>query len=214
MLGHLSEAVEHLPLEEANKHLHSRHRFEIVDNKSELQGATIEQLAEKFSKWVIDEYRSNCNEEDRPSAEELEAADGYSGGTGYNFFLVVDDVCLETMDEDYGPVVKIVQGGLSGPRWEPYSAEEIEEEGPIQEDSMWEGGVTECEFENVGWMYMEVCDYVVVQERLSDAWNWEDQYLRPPQLRIEDGHGYALVPWRRAKRRLNSEGAEEYEETN
>ncbi|KAK5996639.1 hypothetical protein PT974_01976 [Cladobotryum mycophilum] len=189
MLGLLRQGVESIQGQPANQHLFPRHRFEIVDDGGQLEGATMDQLHDKFSKWVVDEYRRNCKESERPSVEEFEADErgnkyGYWGGARYNFFLVVDEVCLESMDQECGPVVKIVQRtGFGG---EGYSAEEIEELGPIQEDS------------NVGWMYMEVDNYVSLLETLSQPGNWEDGYLRPPQLRLQGGFEDAPGSWRRA----------------
>lgn len=201
MLALLDDPVEAVGHQPANKHLHPRHQFEIVNHQNQLDGATMSQLHEKSCEWVVDEYRRNCEEDKRPSVEAFKAdkegeSHGYAGGARYNFFLVVDDVCLESMDQPCGPVVKLVQKAGFGE--DNYTAEEIEELGPKQEDSVWEGGVTESEYENVGWMYIEVSDYVAFQERLCDPGNWEDQYLRPPQLRLQDGFEDAPGSWRRA----------------
>lgn len=92
-------------------------------------------------------------------------------------------------------MVKIVQRAVSGE--EGYSTDEMEELGPIQEDSVWEGGATESDLENVGWMYMEVDDYVSLLESLSQPGDWEDEYLRPPQMRWRDDFEDAPGSWRR-----------------
>ncbi|UNI19586.1 hypothetical protein JDV02_005766 [Purpureocillium takamizusanense] len=205
MLQHLHESVESIQQEPVNQHLYPRHRFEIMDDKSQFDGATISQLRDDFSKWVLQEYRRNCKESERPSVEDSEADEegrthGYSGGARYNFFLVVDDICLESMDQACGAVVKAVQRTWSAERDEGgrYSVEEIQELGPIQDDSVWEGGLTESSLENVGWMYMETTDYVSSLESLSQPGNWEDEYLRPPQLRWQEDFDDAPGSWRRA----------------
>lgn len=96
MLELLQQAVESIQSKPINQHLFPSHRFEIIDDRSQLEGATIDQLHDKFSKWVMEEYRHNCKEDQRPSLEEFEADEqgqkyGYSGGARYNFFLVVDE---------------------------------------------------------------------------------------------------------------------------
>ncbi|KAM3448369.1 hypothetical protein MY3296_007853 [Beauveria thailandica] len=189
MLDELQDPVTSLPYEPApDPELYTRHRFEIMDDQSQFQGAAMQALRDTFSAWVVDEYRANLNEEHRPSVEEINVDMAISlDGARYNFFLVVDDICLESLDQACGPVVKLVQAaGHEGLDYS-LSAEEIQERGPKEEDSEWEGGLTENEFENVGWMYIETSDYAVFQEYLAEPENWEDVYLRPPKLRSLDG---------------------------
>jgi hypothetical protein len=108
--------------------------------------------------------------------------------------LVVDEICLESLDQPCGAVAKFVQRAFQS----DLSAEEIKElGGPREADSEWEDGVTENEFENVGWMYMETTDYVAFQHRLVSPENWEDEYVRPPQLRRSDPFERAPGSWRR-----------------
>lgn len=196
MLDELQDPVDSLPYGPApNPELYPRHRFEIMDDQSQFKGASMEALRDKFSAWVVDEYRANLKEEHRPSVEEFDAAAaGSPAGARYNFFLVVDDICLESLDQACGAVVKLVQAaGHEGPD-HSLSAEEM---GPKEEGSEWEGGFTEDEFENVGWMYMETSDYAVFQEYLAEPSNWEDEYLRPPKLRGLDGFKDVPGSWRK-----------------
>ncbi|KAM3427186.1 hypothetical protein MY4824_009603 [Beauveria thailandica] len=197
MLDELQDPVTSLAYEPApNPELCTRHRFEIMDDQSQFQGAAMQALRDTFSTWVVDEYRANLNEEHRPSVEEINVDMAISlAGARYNFFLVVDDICLESLDQACGPVVKLVQAaGHEGLDYS-LSAEEIQERGPKKEDSEWEGGLTENEFENVGWMYIETSDYAVFQEYLAEPENWEDEYLRPPKLRSLDGFEDAPGSW-------------------
>lgn len=196
MLNELQDPVDSLPYEPApNPELYPRHRFEIMDDQSQFEGATMESLRDKFSTWVVEEYRANLKEEHRPSVEEFNAAmDGSPAGARYNFFLVVDDICLESLDQACGAVVKLVQA--AGHRGS-LSAEEIQEMCPKEEGSEWEGGLTEDEYENVGWMYIETSDYAVFQEYLAEPSNWEDEYLRPPKLRSLDGFEDVPGSWRK-----------------
>ncbi|OAA59259.1 hypothetical protein ISF_06194 [Cordyceps fumosorosea ARSEF 2679] len=199
MLDELQDPVDSLPYEPApNPELYTRHRFEFMDDQSQFQGATMQTLRDKFSAWVVDGYRANLREEYRASVEEIDVDMASSfAGTRYNFFLVVDDICLESLDQACGPVVKLVQApGHEGQDYS-LSVEEIQEMGPKEEDSEWEGGLTESEYENVGWMYMETSDYAVFQEYLAEPSNWEDEYLRPPKLRSQDGFEDAPGSWRK-----------------
>lgn len=203
MLEELNDTIDFLQYGPVpNPELYHRHRFEIMNDRSQFEAATIDSLHEKFSMWVVDEYRANCKEDYRPSVEEFTAdtvgkESGYVGGARYNFFLVVDEICLESLDQECGAVVKVVQRAGHASEGDSYSAEEIQEMGPRQEDSDWEGGVTESEFENVGWMYMETPDYAAVNERLADPGDWEDHYLRLPQLRSLVGFKDTPGSWRR-----------------
>ncbi|KAJ3489563.1 hypothetical protein NLG97_g5971 [Lecanicillium saksenae] len=94
----------------------------------------------------------------------------------------------------YGPVAKIINAremadGVS---------EDLEEEEGAPEDSGWERGVTDNEFENVGWMYMVAENYVIMQDRLNDPTNWEDEYVRPPLTRFIEDFDKAPGFWRRS----------------
>lgn len=108
MLDELQDSIESLQYEPTpNPELYPRHRFKIMDDQTQFKGATIDALRKKFSAWVRDEYRINCKDDQRPSNEELDAdmagTDGnLFGGTRYNFFLVVDEICLESLDQECG----------------------------------------------------------------------------------------------------------------
>ncbi|KAK3186064.1 hypothetical protein K4F52_005288 [Lecanicillium sp. MT-2017a] len=199
VLDELQDPVESLPYEPApNPELYARHRFKIMDDRSQFEGATMGTLRDKFSEWVVGEYRANLQEDHRISVEEFNA-DKFNilAGACYNFFLVVDDICLESLDQACGAVVKLVQATGHEDPDQRLSAEEIQKMGPKDEHSEWEGGLTEGEYENVGWMYIETSDYAVFQEYLAEPSNWEDEYLRPPKLRSLDGFEDTPGSWRK-----------------
>ncbi len=121
------------------------------------------------------EYRANLKQEYRPSVEEFYADTASSpAGARYNFFLVIHDICLESLDQACGAVVELVQAAGHGGLDHGLPAEEIQEMSPKEEEEEWEGGLTEDEYENVGWMYMETSDYAVFQEYLGERSNGED----------------------------------------
>lgn len=62
-------------------------------------------------------------------------------------------------------------------------SEEVEEEGY---DPTWEGGMTNCEFEDVGWVYMDLLNYVLLQGYLYQPQDWVGHYVRPPLMRFKD----------------------------
>ena len=65
------------------------------------------------------------------------------------------------------PVFKLVKRN-----WAPDSEEDETEEDEEDEKFDWEGGETNGEFEDVGWMYVNVCEYIDVQNQLlqKDFW--------------------------------------------
>lgn len=72
MLNEFQDTVDSLLYEPApNPEIHSRHRFKMLDDWSRFKGATIETLRDKFSAWVVDEYRANYKEEHHPSVEQF-----------------------------------------------------------------------------------------------------------------------------------------------
>ena len=87
------------------------------------------------------------------------------------------------MDE---PVFKLVKRN-----WAPDS--EVEED----EKFDWEGGGTNSDHEDVGWMYVDASDYVDVQDQLQGEDFWPELYVRPPLMRWEEDFNRAPGFWRR-----------------
>ncbi|KAK1763087.1 hypothetical protein QBC33DRAFT_550320 [Phialemonium atrogriseum] len=172
----------------------ARHQLVVMNNRLQFDGATTDQVRKHFSKWVVDELRRNWQDQPIPDDQvaKLGADDGmiYSAGTRYNFCLLVDNVCLESLAKMPSPVVKLVEK-----RWVPDVQDLGKEEGE-GDNSGWEGGVTNNEFEDVGWMYMYVHDYVDIQNYLHGD-NWTDNYVRPPLMRFESKFETAPGFWRR-----------------
>ncbi len=172
-----------------------RHRLVVMDDRSRFDGATPDSVRAHFNNWVLEELRRNWRVPPMPDDEvaRVEAASGgidRHSGVRYNFFLLVDDVCLESLDRT-GPVVKLVdkrEGGLDPDWMQGVESEEI---------LAWEGGVTNSEFENVGWMYQYASEYVELQGHLYQSDNWADEYQRPPMMDWDFDFSHAPGYWRR-----------------
>ena len=115
-----------------------------------------------------------------------------SAGTRYNFCLLVDDICLESLEKMCNPVVKLVTKYWTAGEQDLECEEEDEGENPG-----YEGGVSNREFEDVGWMYKNVYEYVDIQNDFHDPWNWADDYIRPPLMGWESEFQSAPGFWRR-----------------
>ncbi|KAL4976407.1 hypothetical protein BDW66DRAFT_134907 [Aspergillus desertorum] len=100
-------------------------------------------------------------------------------GTRYNFCLFVDEICLESLDETpRRPVVKILLKDSEKPTPEDYHSNVYS----LCAKHGYEDGITNDPEEDVGWMYMEVYNYVEWFNRFVEPWNWVDWYRRPPHL--------------------------------
>ncbi|CAH0046878.1 unnamed protein product [Clonostachys solani] len=171
-----------------------RHDLVTMDDRSRFDGAGPDQVRHHFNDWAVDELQRNWSPGTRPpSKDALLNATGNTdyldqSGPRYNFCLFIDDVCLESLDKMAIPVVKLINR-----RW-TQGGERQQKSDADDGNPGWEGGVTNNEFEDVGWMYVHVCDYVDVQSQLEDGDNWADVYVRPPLMRFEtefkDAHGF------------------------
>lgn len=167
--------------------IRARHQLVIMDDRSQFDGATIDQVRSHFRTWSLEELKRNWRHPPMPKAAVAKIKAGFSGedfdaGVRYNFCLVVDDLCLESVERmEYSPVMKLVDK-----RWEPCDPDKLPTTDEIEGDENlgWEGGVTNSEYETVGWMYIKPIDYVEIQDMLHDRDWWYDMYLRPPLTRV------------------------------
>lgn len=175
-----------------------RHELVVMDDRSRFDGAGPDQIRRHFNDWAVDELQRNWSPGSTPPPSKdalLNATDNtdylYQSGPRYNFCLFVDDICLESLDKMAIPVAKLVSR-----RWT--QGGEMQQGGDSDDENPgWEGGVTNNEFEDVGWMYVQVCDYVDVQSQLEQADDWADVYVRPPLMRFETEFEDAPGFWRR-----------------
>ncbi|KAG5939988.1 hypothetical protein E4U60_000664 [Claviceps pazoutovae] len=119
----------------------------------------------------------------------------------YKHCLYVDDVCIESLDQDDAdcPVVKILDK-----TWEPPTPEEIKEieeteglgvVGDGSTPAPFHDGLTDDWEENVGWMYMPVKSYLELYFTLV-KWDWLDVYVRPPYIDWTEDESTFIGHWR------------------
>lgn len=172
-------------LQRIDDDLGARHELVLMDDVNRFDGAPTHDVREHFRSWVADELPRNLTDEERGrdefSHEALVRADRGAEnpgpewflGTRWNFCLVVDDVCLESLDEMSLPVVKILWK-----QWGPLKPEERD----YQVHEGWDDGQTDDEEEDVGWMYLSVCEHVEMYEKLVEPEYWSEAYVRPPRM--------------------------------
>ena len=172
-----------------------RHQLVIMDDQSQFDGATIDEVRDHFRWWSLKELKRNWRHPPVPEdvlarfgcgcdVDEWDFVHGVEPAR-YNYCLVVDDMCLECVEwmRDRA-VVKLVDRTW---KFREYGPDDLLIPGKNGENCCWDGGVTDYPHEEVGWMYMEVNDYITMQEDLEDAtFGWEQIYWRPPLIR---GHG-------------------------
>ncbi|KAG4222080.1 hypothetical protein PC116_g29445 [Phytophthora cactorum] len=155
MLARIEETVQWRLKLAGRKDLLARHKFVIMEDPSKFSGMEPDEIREEFTEWAAEEHRRNWGGKHNK--------DPYFSGARYNFCLVVDDLSLESLERRaIAPVIKILQKDFS-----PWTEEEAKEMGFIGEDGdsglpagFWEGGVTDSEEENVGWIYIPVVETV------------------------------------------------------
>jgi hypothetical protein len=200
MLSVLRQDIESsLAMRRAQPDLSSRHEMVVMDDQSKFEGAGLEEIREHFHRWSVDELQRNwCADREPATEDEITGAAGstnylFRAGSRYNFCFLVDDICLESLEKMNIPVIKLVSGHRT-PESEQDEAEEDEEDEKLD----WEGGKTNGEFEDVGWMYVGTDEYIDVQNQLQEDDFWPEMYLRPPLMRWEDDFNDLPGFWRRS----------------
>lgn len=191
---------ESLVMRQAQSDLSSRHHLVLMDDQSKFEGAGPAEIREHFNSWSVDELRRNCRAGHEPPIKN--GIPRFVAGPRYNYCFLVDDVCLESLQKMASPVVKLINS-----HWTPDSEQDEPEEYEDEEDEKldWEGGETNCDLEDVGWMYVNTYDYIDIQEYLWEDENWEDIYVRPPLMRWENDFNEAPGFWRRSTTSTNLE---------
>ncbi|KAK0669895.1 hypothetical protein QBC41DRAFT_302019 [Cercophora samala] len=163
-------SIYHLP------HLSPQHSQPIFSDEATFSGLNTHAIRNHFTSWV-----SSQQQQQTPA-----------GASRWGYCLMVDDICLESMDRDkmVGPVVKVVKR-----LWEAADYDEEEEEENEEEENnegveggfRWEDGKTGDQGEDVGWMYIYIADYVEMCDILGQGEEgWYSVYARPPLMRDTD----------------------------
>jgi hypothetical protein len=199
MLSVIREGIElSLALRPAQPDLSSRLELVVMDDQSKFDGAGPEKIREHLNSWSLDELQRNWRADREPATkDEITNSAGnaeylFLAGSRYNFCFLVDAICLESLEKMVTPVIKLVNGN-----WAPDSEQDEAEEDEEDEKLNWEGGETNAEYEDVGWMYVDAYEYVTVQDEFHQEDNWSEMYVRPPLMRFEDDFNEAPGFWRR-----------------
>lgn len=164
-------------------------------------GATHRQVREHFLSWGLNDLTTKLYPDIDPDLKYRST--GYYSPEyhrpRYRYCLVVDELCLESFDhaiEEYSrffPAVKL----LSLQWWGPTIEEEGVDGEVGPESHPTDDGVEEWFDQDVGWMYMSVCDYAERYTDLSWGGMWDRRYTRPPYFdRLSDGDKDFMGYWR------------------
>ncbi|EEQ34604.1 conserved hypothetical protein [Microsporum canis CBS 113480] len=180
MLKSLQKSVEDSLALYQRMDLLPSHRMTIMECKDKFDGATSHDIRDHFTNWVadtlVDKLVITPSESDQQMMREIYSptpGPEWNLGTRHNFCLFVDDICLESLKHMSDPVIKLL-GKKFGVR-EPGDRDYIVYPG-------WEDGDTDCEEEDVGWIYIEILDHVSLYDMLMQTDFWYDLYSRPPLM--------------------------------
>ncbi|KAK2750103.1 hypothetical protein FQN57_004595 [Myotisia sp. PD_48] len=156
-----------------------RHDLVLMDDKAQFDGATSHEVRDHFSSWVVDQLTVeliNPDELDRQAILENKKNEGRDTlylGPRYDYCLFADDICLDSFEYMAFPVIKMLERS-----WGHLPLNERDY--TIHPD--WEDGPTDEAEEDVGWLYMDITDYVQNYSMLVDnsTW-WDDLYDRAPR---------------------------------
>ncbi|KAF2131241.1 hypothetical protein P153DRAFT_394602 [Dothidotthia symphoricarpi CBS 119687] len=179
-----------------------RHEITIIEDEATLAGADSYAARRAFRAWVAADLpqrlRDDCLEElggltrvrDKLLSNDAHSARNTTHPASivpprWEYCLFVDQDCLRSVEkgpEDpdlKDPALKILTTD-----WE---LEEVEV--PTEEFTRdWDGGETDNGAEEVGWMYMDMTDYVAVYDRLISIFAWHEYYERPYKSYVEDSN--------------------------
>ncbi|KAI0406598.1 putative muramidase [Xylaria palmicola] len=184
MIDLLNDTVAEGLKDENREDLLPYHHLRTVDD----DGATTHAVRDHFHQWVPQDIQSRLPEGSTASAEDLESS-GATSSPRYEYCLLVDDLCLESLDYPSlnSPIVKLVAR-----HWGPL--DEVERQAPIHPD--FHDGQTEYAEEDVGWMYMPVRYCLDRYDALIRS-DWEDVYMRPPYIEGNETEDEFPGHWRR-----------------
>jgi hypothetical protein len=187
--------------DEGQEELLSRHEITTIEDEATLAGAGAKSYAARraFRAWVADDLPQRVNDDCLEHYGGLtQARDKLRSNVGHDdaanlaaampprwkYCIFVDEDCLRSLkpEEDpewQDPALKILTTD--------FTAEEEEEGAPTEEFTRdWDGGETDDDWEDVGWMYIDTMDYAGVYVTLNAAAGWEEMYERPYKGYVDD----------------------------
>ncbi|PGH07490.1 hypothetical protein GX51_01791 [Blastomyces parvus] len=147
-----------------------RHELIVMDDKTQLDGASSHVVRDHFNRFV----RSEMDKLPKLPESEREEEEGLrkqiASATRYNFCLFVDDISLESIKHMTEPVIKVLCR-----EWGPLPAQER----GYAIHPNFEDGKTADEKEDVGWMYIYVLSCFEFYDKLHGPGKWAFHYQRP-----------------------------------
>jgi hypothetical protein len=197
ILDILRTSVSFTLTEEGQEEALSRHEITTIEDEATLAGADSYAVRRAFRAWVADDLPQRLNDDALERYGGFtQARDKLLSNAGHNdegnpvgamtsrwkYCIFVDEDCLRSLqpeldDEDQDPALKILTTD-----W-PY-----EEEGPPTEEFTrdWDGGETDDDGEDVGWMYIDMSDYCAMYCSLMTGFGWMELYERPYKSYVDD----------------------------
>ncbi|KAH7065954.1 hypothetical protein BKA63DRAFT_168022 [Paraphoma chrysanthemicola] len=180
-----------------------RHEITIIEDEATLAGADSYAARRAFRAWAATDLpqrlRNECLEEFGGLTQvraKLLSNDEYNAPNTihpasvvpprWQYCIFVDQDCLRSVEK--GPEDPDMQDPALKILTTHFQPEEEEEEAePTEEFTRdWDGGETDDGAEDVGWMYMDMTDYVAVYDRLNDSFAWLEYYERPYKSYVDD----------------------------
>jgi hypothetical protein len=177
-----------------------RHEITIIEDEATLAGTDSYAARRAFRAWVAADLpqrlRDDCLEElgglsqvrDKLLSNDAHNAPNTTHPASivpprWQYCIFVDQDCLRSVEKGpEDPKLKDPALKILTTDWELQEVEVPTEE--FTRD--WDGGETDDGAEEVGWMYMDMTDYVAVYDRLTRAYAWQEYYERPYKSYVED----------------------------
>jgi hypothetical protein len=172
MLELLRDTVSGELTEADQLELLSRHEITIIEDEATLAGADSFASRRAFLAWVAADLPQRLREEYR---EENTTHPATYILPRWRHCIFIDQECLRSLEggpkdlENKDPALKILT--IDFPEEAGVPTEEFTRD--------WEGGETNDDHENVGWMYIDMTDYVGKYTDFTSGLGWEEHYERP-----------------------------------
>jgi hypothetical protein len=185
-----------------HNHFIPSHVLTVIENERELSGADSQKVRHAFRAWAAEDLVTRLRDKGHDGwgdtvqirARNLvyhEGSDGLPLLAGlpprWTYCLFVDEDCLRSLDVCRemvgGTVVKILDTQWRQQDSAQWAQEnEAEVTTPWTED--WDGGETDDGVEDVGWMYMDISEYVHIYNQLTNIHWWDMLYERPTKCYV------------------------------